>query len=103
MLFAISRVAARDFAEKREKGLQPHIDIFAPEKHPGHIGATTSDDGKRSSQLADRQREDSRRSAAFVDGDPLRRPACHERDDHAHEQGAVESAGGGGWPDEAEG
>ena len=48
MLWAISRVAAPNFAEKREKGLQPHAEYLRSQKNILVIsGATTSDDGSQ--------------------------------------------------------
>src|SRR3990167_6845325 len=48
MLWAISRVAAPNFAENLEKGLQPHLDYLRSQKDILVISdATTSDDGKQ--------------------------------------------------------
>ena len=73
MLWAISRVAAPNFAANREKNLQPHIDYLKSQKRILVLsGATTSDDGNdfvgsmlivNVASRADAQ--------AFVDGDPF--------------------------------
>jgi uncharacterized protein YciI len=73
MLWAISRVAAPNFAANREKNLQPHIDYLVSQKKILVLsGGTTSDDGKEfigsllilnMGSLAEAQ--------AFVDGDPF--------------------------------
>ena len=48
MLWAISRTAAADFAERRTEGLQAHLDYLRSQKNILVIsGATTSDDGKQ--------------------------------------------------------
>ena len=48
MLWAISRLAAPNFAENREKHLPPHVDYLRSQKNILVIsGATTSDDGKQ--------------------------------------------------------
>jgi uncharacterized protein YciI len=73
MLWAISRVAAPNFAEKRDRGLQPHIDYLQSQKHILVIsGATTSDDGKQfvGSLLIVNVRTRAE-AQAFVDGDPF--------------------------------
>ena len=50
MLFAISRVAAPNFAQNREKNLQPHVEYLRSQKNILVIsGATTSDDARESS------------------------------------------------------
>jgi len=47
MLWAISRVAAPGFMEKREKSLQPHLDYLHSQKKILVLsGGTTTDDGK---------------------------------------------------------
>jgi uncharacterized protein YciI len=47
MLWAISRIAAPNLAELREKGLQPHLGYLRSQKEILVLsGATTSDDGK---------------------------------------------------------
>jgi len=47
MLWAISRVAAPNFAELREKGLQAHLDYLKSQKKILVLsGGLTSDDGK---------------------------------------------------------
>jgi uncharacterized protein len=73
MLFAISRVAAPDFAEKRERGLQPHVEYLKSKKDILVIsGATTSDDGKQYVGSLLIVNVKSRAEAqAFVDGDPF--------------------------------
>ena len=73
MLFAISRVAAPDFAEKREKGLQPHVEYLKSQKNILVIsGATTSDDGRNYVGSLLIVNVKSRAEAqAFVDGDPF--------------------------------
>src|SRR5215831_21337682 len=73
MLFAISRVAAPDFAEKREKGLQPHVEYLKSQRNILVIsGATTSDDGRSYVGSLLIVNVKSRAEAqAFVDGDPF--------------------------------
>jgi uncharacterized protein YciI len=73
MLWAISRIAAPDFAEKREKGLQPHLDYLKSQtKILVLSGATTSDDGKEFVGSLLIVNAGSRAEAqAFVDGDPF--------------------------------
>ncbi|HKA45284.1 MAG TPA: YciI family protein [Burkholderiales bacterium] len=73
MLFAISRVAAPDFAEKREKGLQPHVEYLKSQRNILVIsGATTSDDGRSYVGSLLIVNVKSRTEAqAFVDGDPF--------------------------------
>ena len=73
MLFAISRVAAKDFAEKREKGLQPHVEYLKSQKNILVIsGATTSDDGKQYvGSLLIVNVKTRAEAQAFVDGDPF--------------------------------
>lgn len=73
MLWAISRVAAPDFAAKRAQGLQPHIDYLRSQKNILVIsGATTSDDGKEFVGSLLIVNVNTRAEAqAFVDGDPF--------------------------------
>jgi uncharacterized protein len=73
MLWAISRVAAPNFAELREKGLQPHMDYLRSQKKILVLsGATTSDDGKQFVGSLLIVNVGSRAEAqAFVDGDPF--------------------------------
>src|SRR4030095_13210521 len=73
MLFAIARVAAPDFAEKRERGLQPHVEYLKSKKDILVIsGATTSDDGKQYVGSLLIVNVKSRAEAqAFVDGAPF--------------------------------
>ena len=73
MLWAISRVAAPNFAELREKGLQPHLDYVHSQKRILVLsGATTSDDGKEFVGSLLIVNVGSRAEAqAFVDGDPF--------------------------------
>jgi uncharacterized protein len=73
MLWAISRVAASNFAQDREKGLQPHIAYLQSQKNILVIsGATTSDDGKQFVGSLLIVNVKSRAEAqAFVDGDPF--------------------------------
>jgi hypothetical protein len=73
MLWAISRVAAPNFAENREKSLQAHVDYLRSQKNILVIsGATTSDDGKQyvGSLLIVNVKTRSE-AQAFVDGDPF--------------------------------
>ncbi len=73
MLWAISRVAAPDFAAKREKGMQPHRDYLLSQKNILVIsGATTSDDGKEFvGSLLIVNVKTRAEAQAFVDGDPF--------------------------------
>lgn len=73
MLWAISRAAAPDFAEKREKSLQAHIDFLKSQKKILVLsGGTTSDDGKTFVGSLLIVNVGSRAEAqAFVDGDPF--------------------------------
>ena len=73
MLFAISRVAAANFAQNREKNLQPHVDYLRGQKNILVIsGATTSDDGKEYVGSLLIVNVKSRAEAqAFVEGDPF--------------------------------
>jgi uncharacterized protein YciI len=75
MLWAISRVAGPSFAEKREKGLQPHLDYLHSQKGILVLsGATLSDDGKDYTGSLLIVNVDSRAAAqAFVDGDPFQK------------------------------
>ncbi len=73
MLWAISRVAASDFAEKRAKGLQPHSEYLRSQKNILVIsGATTSDDGTQFvGSLLIVNVKTRAEAQAFVDGDPF--------------------------------
>ena len=73
MLWAISRVAAPNFAENREKNLQPHIDYLRSQKNILVIsGATTSDDGKEFvGSLLIVNVKTRAEAQAFADGDPF--------------------------------
>ncbi len=73
MLWAISRVAGPSFAEKREKGLQPHLDYLHSQKGILVLsGATLSDDGKDYTGSLLIVNVDTRAAAqAFVDGNPF--------------------------------
>jgi len=73
MLWAISRVAAPNFAEMREKVLQPHIEYLKSQKKILVLsGGTTSDDGKTFVGSLLIVNVGSRDEAqAFVDGDPF--------------------------------
>jgi len=73
MFFAISRVAAPNFAQNREKNLQPHVEYLRSQKGILVIsGATTSDDGKDYVGSLLIVNVKSRAEAqAFVDGDPF--------------------------------
>lgn len=75
MLWAISRVAGPGFAEKREKGLQPHLDYLHSQKGILVLsGATLSDDGKDYVGSLLIVNVGSRAAAqAFVDGDPFQK------------------------------
>ena len=75
MLWVISRVAAPNFAENREKGLQPHIDYLRSQKDILVIsGATTSDDGKQFvGSLLIVNVKTRAKAQAFVDGDPFQK------------------------------
>jgi uncharacterized protein len=75
MLWAISRVAGPSFAEKREKGLQPHLDYLHSQKGILVLsGATLSDDGKDYTGSLLIVNVGSRAAAqAFVDGDPFQK------------------------------
>ena len=73
MLWAISRVAAPNFAAMREKGLQAHLDYLHSQKRILVVsGATLSDDGKEVIGSLLIVNVNSRAEAqAFVDGDPF--------------------------------
>jgi uncharacterized protein YciI len=73
MLWAISRVAAPNFAANREKGLQPHLDYLQSQKKILVLsGATVSDDGKEFIGSLLIVNVGSRAEAkTFVDGDPF--------------------------------
>ena len=75
MLWAISRVAAPNFAANREKGLQPHLDYLQSQKKILVLsGATTADDGKEFIGSLLIVNVGSRAEAqAFVDGDPFQK------------------------------
>jgi uncharacterized protein YciI len=75
MLWAISRVAAPNFAAMREKGLQAHIDYLHSQKKILVVsGATLSDDGKEPTGSLLVINVNSRAEAqAFVDGDPFQK------------------------------
>ena len=73
MLWAISRVAAPNFAANREKGLQPHIDYLQSQKKILVLaGATQNDAGTEAIGSCFVVNVGSRAEAqAFVDGDPF--------------------------------
>jgi uncharacterized protein YciI len=73
MLWAISRVAAPNFAAMREKGLQPHLDYLHSQKNILVVsGATLTDDGNEIIGSLLLVNVNSRAEAkAFVDGDPF--------------------------------
>jgi len=75
MLWAISRVAAPDFAAMREKGLQAHLDYLHNQKNILVVsGATLTDDGKAVTGSLLIVNVGSRAEAkAFVDGDPFQK------------------------------
>jgi len=75
MLWAISRVAAPNFAAMREKGLQAHIDyLHSQNKILVVSGATLSDDGKGYVGSLLVIHVNSRAEAqAFVDADPFQK------------------------------
>ena len=75
MLWAISRVAAPNFAELREKGLQAHLDYLRSQKNILVVsGATVTDDGKQFVGSLLIVNVGSRAEArAFADGDPFTR------------------------------
>jgi hypothetical protein len=73
MLWAISRVAAPNFAAMREKGLQAHLDYLHSRKNILVVsGATLTDDGKDVVGSMLIINVNSRAEAeAFSDGDPF--------------------------------
>ena len=73
MLWAISRVAAPDFAAKREKGLKPHMDYLLSQKKILVLsGPTESDDCTKFLGALLIVNVNSRAEAqAFVDNDPF--------------------------------
>jgi uncharacterized protein YciI len=73
MLWAISRVAAPNFAAMREKGLQAHLDYLHSQKSILVVsGATLTDDGKEVIGSLLIVNVGSRAEAqAFADGDPF--------------------------------
>ena len=73
MLWAISRVAAPNFAAMREKGLQAHLDYLHSQKNILVVsGATLTDDGKEVTGSLLVVNVNSRAEAtAFVDDDPF--------------------------------
>lgn len=72
MLWAIVREAGPNFAENREKRLEPHLDYLRSQKRVLVLsGGTTSDDGKEPVGSVLIVNVGSRAEAqAFVDGDP---------------------------------
>lgn len=75
MLWAISRVAAPNFAALRERGLEAHLDYLRSQKKILVLsGATVSDDGKDFTGSLLIVNVNSRAEAqAFVDGDPFQK------------------------------
>ena len=75
MLWAISRVAAPNFAAMREKGLQAHLDYLHSQKKILVVsGATLTDDGKEVTGSLLVVNVNSRAEAtAFVDNDPFQK------------------------------
>lgn len=75
MLWAISRVAAPNFAEMREKGLQAHLDYLHSQKKILVVsGATLTDDGKQIVGSLLIVNVNSRAEAkAFADADPFQK------------------------------
>jgi len=73
MLWAICRVAAPDFAAKREQNMQPHVDYLRSQKNILVIsGATRSDDGTQFlGSLLIVNVKARAEAQAFVDGDPF--------------------------------
>jgi len=73
MLWAISRVAAPNFAALREQGLQAHLDYLRSRKSILVVsGATLTDDGEAVTGSLLIVNVGSRAEArAFVDGDPF--------------------------------
>jgi len=75
MLWAISRVAAPNFAAMRDKGLQAHLDYLHSQKGILVVsGATVSDDGTEFTGSLLIVNVGSRAEArAFVDADPFQK------------------------------
>lgn len=75
MLWAITRVAGRDFATKREQGLQAHLDYLRSQKGILVLsGATLIDDGTEVIGSLLIVNVGSRAEArAFVDADPFQK------------------------------
>ena len=75
MLWAISRVAAPNFAAMREKGLQAHTDYLRSQKSILVLsGATVSDDGTDfTGSLLIVNVNNRAEAQAFVDGDPFQK------------------------------
>ena len=75
MLWAVSRVAAPNFAEMREKGLQAHLDYLHSQKKILVVsGATLTDDGKQIVGSLLIVNVNSRAEAkAFADADPFQK------------------------------
>jgi len=75
MLWAISRVAAPNFAAMREKGLQAHLDYLHSQKKILVVsGATLTDDGKEIIGSLLVVNVNSRAEAqAFADNDPFQK------------------------------
>ena len=75
MLWAISRVAAPNFAALREKGLQAHLDYLHSQKKILVVsGATLTDDGKEVTGSLLVVNVNSRAEAqSFVDNDPFQK------------------------------
>ena len=73
MLWAISRVAAPNFAAMREQALQPHLDYLQSQRGIVVIsGGTLTDDGKEVTGSLLIVNVNSRSEAkAFSDGDPF--------------------------------
>ena len=73
MLWAISRVAAPNFADSREKHLQAHLDFLKGQNKVLVLsGGTTSDDGREFTGSLLIINVGSRAEAqAFADGDPF--------------------------------
>jgi uncharacterized protein len=73
MLWAISRVAAPNFAANREKGLQPHLDYLQSQKGILVLsGATVTDDGNKFiGSLLIVNVGSCAEAMAFVNGDPF--------------------------------
>lgn len=75
MLWAISRVAAPNFAAMRERGLQAHLDYLHSQKNILVVsGATLTDDGKEVTGSLLIVKVNSRAEAkSFADGDPFQK------------------------------